>query len=244
VSGLFAGRAVVVTGVTSGIGEALVTRLLAEGAEVAGLGRDADKLAAAATRWGARFIAVQADLADRGQRQRALAQLRERVPRVEVLVNNAAEIVYATPLGLETARWAALLEVNLLAAIDLVSGLAAHLGPGAQVVNVSSVTARQMPGAKFCPYALTKAALERFTEGLRMELAPRGVKVSLIVPGLVDTPVYDRVEGFDAARKALRSQVPEWLTADDVADAMMWMLTRPPRVLISEITLVPRGQAR
>jgi len=244
VSGALAGKAVVVTGVTSGIGEALVTRLLAEGAMVAGVGRSRAKLDAAAARWGEDFIPVEADLADRVQRRAAIVELGERVARVDALVNNAAEIVYATPLGLDAARWASLMEVNVLSAIELVQGLAPLFAPAAHVINVSSVTARQLPSPKFCPYALTKVALDRFTEGLRMELAPKGMKVSSIVLGLVDTPAYDKVAGFDTAKQVLLSQVPEWLASEDVADAATWMLTRPARVVVSELIIMPRGQAR
>lgn len=229
-SGLFAGRAVVVTGVTSGIGAALVTRLLAEGAEVAGLGRDVDKLAAAATRWGARFIAVQADLrltvaSDSGRSRSCGSE------------SHASTCSSTTPPRSSTPpRSASRRRAGPRCSRSTCSrrsiwcpGSRRSSDPGRK----SSTSPRSPRGRcrarpKLFPYALTKAALKHLAEGLRMELAPRGVKVSLIVPGLVDTPAYDRVEGFDAARKALRSQVPEWLTADDVADAMMWMLTRPP----------------
>lgn len=238
------GKNVVITGVTSGIGEALCERALAEGANVAGFGRNVERLRAAAARWGAAFFPVQADLSLPEERRAAIGRVRDRFQVVDVIVNNAAEIVYATALGLDAEGWASIVQTNLLAAIEMVQGLAPSLGPDAHVINVSSINARQIPAAKFTPYALTKAALERFTEGLRLELAPKGVKVSLIAPGLVDTPAYDRVPGFESARAALRAQVPEWLAPGDVADAIVWMLTRPPSVVISELTILPRRQAR
>jgi NADP-dependent 3-hydroxy acid dehydrogenase YdfG len=243
-SGLLAGKSAVITGATSGIGEALAERAVAEGASVVGIGRNDEKLAAAAERWGDAFFPLRVDLARREERQAAIARIRERMERVDILVNNAAEVVYATPIGLDTAGWASLMETNVLAAIDLVQGLSPAFGPDAHVINVSSINARQIPSAKFAPYALTKAALERFTEGLRLELTPRGVKVSSIAPGLVSTPVYDKVAGFEGARAALKAQVPDWLPPAEVADAMVWMLTRPPGVVVSELSILPRGQAR
>jgi 3-oxoacyl-[acyl-carrier protein] reductase len=242
--GILAGKTAVITGVTSGIGEALAARALAEGAHVAGFGRNPERIEAAVARWGDAFLPVRADLARRDERRAAIARVRERFPRVDILVNNAAEVVYATPLGLDSAGWASILETNLLAAIELVQALAPSFGPDAHVVNVSSVNARQILATKFAPYGLTKSALEHFTEGLRLELAPKGVKVSLIAPGLVDTPVYDKVAGFEAPRAALKSQVPEWLSPGDVADAIVWMLTRPTSVVVSEVVIMPRGQAR
>lgn len=234
----------VVTGVTSGIGEAVVDRLIEGGARVAGVGRDRARLEERAARWGERFVPIVADLAYPSDRRVAIERIGATLERVDVLVNNAAACVYETPLDLSPVRWEALVQVNLLAAIELACGLAPRLGDAAHVVNVSSIVARAAPSAKFGPYAVTKAALDRFTDALRLELAPRGAKVSLLAPGLVDTPIYDKVEGFEGARAALEKQVPAWLEPGDVADALVWMLTRPPRVVVSELVVLPRGQAR
>jgi NAD(P)-dependent dehydrogenase (short-subunit alcohol dehydrogenase family) len=239
-----AGKIAVVTGVTSGIGKALAGRLIAEGAHVVGLGRSAEALSAVLAEWGKGFTGVRTELASRLERRETLNLLRRRLPRVDIIVNNAAECVYDMPLTLDGDRFARLLEINTLAAIELIQALAGALPSHGQIINVSSVTARHIAHPRFAPYAVTKVALERFTEGLRLELAPRGIRVSLIAPGLVDTPLYDKVAGFEAAREALDRQVPEWLSASDVADAVVWMLTRPPSVTVSELVLLPRFQAR
>jgi NADP-dependent 3-hydroxy acid dehydrogenase YdfG len=243
-SPILAGKVAVVTGVTSGIGAALTTRLLAEGMTVAGIARDARRLAAAAARWGSAFHPIHADLASPEVRQCGIEALVARFPHVDLLVNNAAECVYETPLGLGIERWRELLEVNLLAAIALVQALVPALQGHGHVVNVSSVTARFVANARFAPYALTKAAVERFTEALRLELQPLGIKVSLLAPGLVDTPIYDKVAGFEKARARLAEQVPTWLRAEDVAEAIVWMFAQPAHVLVSELVLMPRDQPR
>ncbi|HEX4383374.1 MAG TPA: SDR family oxidoreductase [Myxococcales bacterium] len=237
-------KVAVVTGVTSGIGKAIAAKLLGAGMQVVGLGRRCDRLEATVSRFGPSFMPVCADLASRTGRRRALALLREQLPRVDFIINNAAECVFETPLKLEADRFAQLLEVNLLAGIELIQTLAPALPADGHVLSISSVTARHVAHERFTPYALTKTALERFNEGLRLELAPRGIKVSLIVPGLVDTPIYDKVEGFESTRAALSKHVPAWLSADDVADAALWMLTRPAAVVASELVLLPRFQAR
>jgi NADP-dependent 3-hydroxy acid dehydrogenase YdfG len=118
------------------------------------------------------------------------------------------------------------------------------MGPGGHVVQISSVTARFLPTAKFGAYAMTKSAVEQLVEALRLELAPRGVRVSSVSPGLVDTPIYDKLDGFSEARAKLRTQVPDWLSSEDVADAVVWILSRPANVVVSELVVMPKGQVR
>lgn len=228
-------RTAVVTGVTSGIGAALVAKLLAREITVVGIARDEAK-----TR-GASYLPIIADLTDPEARRRALATIKQAHPRIDIIVNNAAECVYASPLEIPLDTMRRLLEINVLASIELVSALARQ---GSHVVNISSVTARHLPNPRFAAYGLTKAALDAATEAMRLELDPRGVRVTSIVPGLVDTPIYDKVEGFERTRAKIRESLPQWLTADDVAEAILWAIERPPHVVASEIVLLPLGQAR
>jgi NADP-dependent 3-hydroxy acid dehydrogenase YdfG len=238
-----AGRTALVTGVTSGIGHAITAQLLGAGARVLGVGRDPAKLAQVAAEWtGGHFEPVVADLSVPEACQRAAEVGVE--AKVDILVNNAGFCVYTNPTALPMTRWREMLEVNLLAAVALTSAIGPHMSHGGHIVNVSSVTARHVAHPRFGPYAVTKAALESFTGSLRLELARRGVAVSMIAPGLVDTPLYQEVAGFEREEEKLRAVLPEWLDADDVADAVLWMLTRPGRVVISELTITPRGQAR
>lgn len=238
------GKVALVTGVTSGIGEALVRRLCKAGMRVAGVGRNEARLHELARELGQSFEPFVCDLASPEARAELLAHLNARLERIDVLVNNAAEVVYEKPTKLPMDAWRRLLELNTLAAVELAQGLVARMGDGAQVVNTSSVTARHLPNARFSPYALTKVALEHFTEALRLELEPKGVKVTLVVPGLVDTPIYDKVEGFDASKERIRAQLPVWLSADDVAQTIEWVVSRPPHVVVTELVVMPKGQSR
>lgn len=242
--GALEGKLAVVTGATSGIGVALARRLCAEGATVIGIGRRADALATEVARAEGRFIAVRADLADPRGRAQALAEIAKRAPRIDALVNNAGEAAYGSPLELGAAGWHALFEINLHAAVALAVALAPRMASGGHLVNVSSVTARFAPNARFAAYAATKSALDRVTEALRLELDPLGIHVTSLAPGLVDTPLYDKVAGFTGARDKLVRQVPHWLTANDVADAILWVLTRPAHVVIAELVVMPIGQGR
>jgi len=238
------GKLAVVTGATSGIGAAIARRLYQGGATVVGIARRAEALAEEASRAEGRFVPLVADLADPRGREAAAAELARRAPRIDLLINNAGEAAYATPLELGAAGWRALYEINVHAALELTLAVAPRLAAGAHVINVSSVTARFAPNVRFAAYAATKAALDRATEALRLELDPRGVHVTAIAPGLVDTPLYDKVAGFADTRERIARQVPRWLTPADVADAVAWIVTRPAHVAIAELVMMPIGQGR
>ena len=239
------GRLALVTGVTSGIGAATVRALLAHDMRVLGVGRDSARLAAAARSFGPAFRPILADLAEPAARRATLAELDRLCEEpVQLLVNNAAECLYDSPLQVSPARLSRLFEINVTAAIELTQHVARGMASGAQIVNLSSVVAQHLPAAKFAPYAATKTALDCLSEALRLELHPRGIHVSTLAPGLVDTPIYDKVEGFERARQKIREQVPNWLTAEDVADAIVWIATRPPHLVVSQLSLLPSAQAR
>jgi NAD(P)-dependent dehydrogenase (short-subunit alcohol dehydrogenase family) len=181
-------------------------------------------------------------LADPEARRRAFSTLPEEP--VQLLVNNAAECVYESPQQVPPERLSRLFEVNVTAAIELTQVVARRMQPGAHVVNLTSVVARHLPAAKFAPYAASKAALDCLSEALRLELHPRGVHVSTVAPGLVDTPIYDKVSGFERVRTKLEEQVPVWLSAADVAETIVWVATRPAHLVVSDLCLLPSAQAR
>ena len=243
-AGAMTGKVVAVTGASSGIGAATSRRLVAEGATVIGVGRRAAALAVEEVRSEGRFVAVSADLGDPAGRAAAIEAIAARAPRLDALVNNAGEAAYAGPLELGAAGWRALFEINLHAAIELALGLASLIPAGGNLINVSSITARFAPNVRFAAYAATKGALDRVTDALRLELDPIGVRVTSIAPGLVDTPLYDQVAGFGATREKISRQVPRWLEPADVADAIAWILSRPPHVVIADLVLLPSGQGR
>jgi serine 3-dehydrogenase len=231
-----------VTGVTSGIGAATTRALLQAGWRVFGVGRDAARLAATERELGRQFRPLLVDLAEPASRLRALEELGSE--RIELLVNNAAECVYASALELPPERLSRLFKINVVGLIELTRGVVPRMPAGAQIINLSSVVARHLPAAKFAPYAASKAALDCLSEALRLELHPRGIRVSSIAPGLVDTPIYDKVQGFERARSKIKEQVPAWLSADDVAAVVLWVATRPPHLVVSELCVLPSAQAR
>lgn len=238
------GQHCVVTGVTSGIGRATVLALLAAGASVTGLGRSAAKLAALREHAGPRFDFLVADLAVASEREQVCQALREQARKIDVFVSNAGEAAYVSPLAIASAHFRQLFELNVCAPLELCQTLLPLMSAAGHIVQLSSVAARFLPNAKFGPYGVTKAAVTGLIDALRLELAPRGLRVTSIVPGLVDTPIYDAVEGFDDLRRKLDEQVPQWLAPEDIADTILWVLSRPANVVVTELTVMPRGQAR
>jgi serine 3-dehydrogenase (NADP+) len=237
-------KVAVVTGVTSGIGKATTAQLLAAGARVIGVGRNAQKLAALSAEFGERFSTLVADLAVASDRQRATAALTVRASEIDILISNAAECVYESSLTLAPSILTRLFETNVFACIELCQAVVPQMRPGSHLVQVSSVVTQFMPNARFGPYAASKAAIEQFVSALRLELHPRQIHVSLVRPGLVDTPIYDHVPSFSSTRAKIAEQVSTWLTAEDVAETIRWLLERPPRAVISELTILPAEQAR
>jgi len=237
-------RHCVVTGVTSGIGRATALALLGAGASVTGLGRSREKLVALAELAGPRFDFLVADLATASELEQVSQALRQSLRSIDVFVSNAGEAAYASPLTISPAHFRRLLALNVCAPLELCQALVPLMPASGHVVQLSSVAGRFLPNAKFGPYGVTKAAVTGLTDALRLEVAPRGIRVTSIVPGLVDTPIYDDVEGFEDLRKKLGEQVPQWLAPEDVAETILWVLSRPSNVVVTELTVMPRGQAR
>jgi NADP-dependent 3-hydroxy acid dehydrogenase YdfG len=235
---------VVVSGVTSGIGLATARLLLEKGYAVAGLGRRKDALGALRAELGARFAPIEVDFAERMSLERGILELGALSGEVAAVVSNAAECVYQTLLDLPLERLDRLLTVNVRGPVALAQALVPRLGEGGVFIQVSSVTARFLPGAKFAAYSATKAAMDTMVEGLRLELGPRKIRVSTITPGLVDTAIYDKVEGFAGARRKLEAQIPEWLRPEDVARAVLFILEQPAHVAIPDLVITPTLQVR
>ena len=236
-------RCIVVSGVTSGIGKATVDVLLSRGARVIGIARNEAALTSLASGWGPEFVPVVADLALESSRARALVEIASAANVIDAIVNNAAECLYETPLATSLDTWRRLLEVNVLAALHLVQGLRERLRAFGHVVNISSVNAGAVQNIKFATYGLTKSALDQLTHALRLELAAQQIRVCLVTPGLVDTEIYGKVEGFERVAEKLRRAIPKWLEATDVAEAIAWILAQPRHVVTAEIVLLPTGQA-
>ncbi|GHF28412.1 oxidoreductase [Amycolatopsis deserti] len=210
------GAVAVVTGASSGIGAATALRLHEAGARLVLHGRDGDRLAALAERTGG--VAVRADFAEPGAVEAAAAEI-TRAGRIDVLVNNAG-LGYAGPVsGMSGADVRRLLSVNLAAPVELTRALLPDLldRPRAAVVFVTSIAGRAGVAGESV-YSATKAGVDVFAESLRLELAGTGVRVGVVVPGVVDTEFFAR-RGRPYQRRSPRP-VPAGKVADAVLEAI------------------------
>jgi short-subunit dehydrogenase len=212
------GAVVLVTGASSGIGRAVVGRLAAAGCRVLAAGRDAAKLTELAEHTGA--IALVTDLAQPGSGQELAERALARYARVDVLINNAG-IGWAGPFaGMADSIADEILAVNLRAPIELTRTLLPGMcHRGGHVVFVGSIAGR-LGVAQEAVYAASKAGLDVFAQSLRLELHGRGVAVSVVVPGVVDTPFFIR-----RGRPYRRSR-PRPIAPDRVAGALVSAIIR------------------
>lgn len=243
-----AGRAALVTGASSGIGAACVRALAGAGMRVAFCARRAERVAALAGELRAGGAAAHSfvlDVRDAAAVERALAALPEPFREVELLVNNAGLSRGLEPLHQGAlADWDEMLDTNIKGLLHLtralVPGMVAR-GRG-HVINLGSIAGREVypRGAVYCA---SKHAVDAITRGLRMDLLGSGVRVSTVDPGLVNTEFSTVRFHGDRARADAVYQGLEPLRAEDVADAVLWVATRPARVVAAELLLFPADQA-
>ena len=229
----------VVTGASSGIGAATARQLAAAGYEVYVGARRLDKLAKVAGEIGATALVL--DVTDTA----SVLAFCDNVPAVNVLVNNAGGA-----LGLETIadadeqKWQTMFDSNVLGTMRMVRGLLPKLEASGQghLVNISSTAGFEVyPGGG--GYTAAKHAVRALTETLRLELLGKPVRVTEIAPGLVGTEFSLVRFGGDAerAKKPYEGMTP--LSAEDIADAVVWAVTRPPHVNIDTLVIRPLDQA-
>ncbi|MDE6479457.1 MAG: SDR family oxidoreductase [Muribaculaceae bacterium] len=234
-----------VTGATSGIGEACARRLHGAGYRVIITGRNTERLEALKAELGADALALTFDVRDREAAEAAIASLPPEWQEIEVLVNNAG-----LALGLEKEYegdyrdWDTMIDTNIKGLLYMtravVPGMVAR-GKG-HVVNIGSVAgdAAYANGNVYCG---TKAAVKAITDGLRIDLAETPVRVTLLKPGLVETRFSEvRFHGdTERAANVYKGIIP--LTGDDIADAALYAVQAPPHVQIAEMLILATHQA-
>lgn len=235
-------RQAVVTGASSGIGAATARRLAAEGFHVVCAARRVDRIEALAAEIGG--TAVACDVTS----EESVASLAEAVgPRLAVLVNNAGGAFGLGPVAeADSEQWRRMYDVNVVGLMQVTRALLPALvasGDGV-VVNVGSIAGRTAyeGGAG---YTAAKHGTKVVTETLRLELYDQPVRVCEVAPGMVRTDEFALVR-FDGDREradAVYAGVADPLTAEDVADAISWVATRPAHVNIDELVIKPRAQA-
>lgn len=240
------GRVAVITGASSGIGAATARLLASEGADVALLARRVDRLEALALEleeYGAKVAVIETDVTDPAAIASAAERIAAELGRVDILVNNAG-VMLLSPFEADLVdEWKQMIDVNFTAVLDTTRVFLPVLRDGGgDIVNISSVAGRVV-FERSSVYNGTKHAVGAWSEALRKELAGTGVRVGLIEPGVVATELTTHFSHDETkAVYAERYDGVERLEASDIADAVLFMVSRPERAAINEILIRPSAQ--
>jgi len=240
------GKAVAVTGASSGIGEATALACARAGAAVALAARRADRIDALAARIaddGGRAVAIPADVGEEQQARAFVERAHAELGRLDALVNNAGVMLLGPIEGAPTEEWRRMIHVNVFGVLYCTHAalpLMRAQGSG-HVVNVSSVAGR-IPRAGSGVYSLTKFGVGAFSEALRQEVTSAGIRVTLVEPGAVATELrlQNRPEIRELIEQRLGGTTP--MAAEDIANAILYALGQPPHVSVNEVLVRPTDQ--
>lgn len=246
------GVVALVTGSSSGIGEATARALAAEGAAVVLVARRRDRLedlASGIENEGGRALVVEADVTDQDQAISAVDEAVESLGRLDVVVNNAGVMLLGPMADAPSEEWDRMIDVNLKGLLYVTHAAIPHLKAAAgdskrgvsDLVNISSVAGRKVR-AGMGVYNLTKHGVGAVTEALRQELTTEGVRTTIIEPGIVATELTDHIR--DGLREGVKQAIGtiEPLQSEDIADAILWAVTRPGHVSVNEVLIQPTQQ--
>ncbi len=244
------GTVALVTGASSGIGAATATALAAAGASVALVARRKDRLEALAASHDGRMLVIEADITDQEAAAAAVEQTVRELGRLDTVVNNAGVMLLGPAVGAPLEEWERMVEINVKGLMYVTHAAIPHLLTSAakaprevaDLVNISSVAGR-VARAGSGVYNLTKFGVTAFSESLRQELATRHVRVSVVEPGAVATELTDHLRPEIRETTKTRFAEVERMTAEDIADLISYIVTRPRRVALNEVLIRPANQA-
>jgi NADP-dependent 3-hydroxy acid dehydrogenase YdfG len=250
--GQLQGTVALVTGASSGIGEATAVALAEQGATVAIAARRADRLdrlAATIADRGGKALAIEADVTSQEQAQVLVQRTVSELGRLDTLVNNAGVMLLGPAVDAPLEEWDQMVAINVQGLLYCAHAALPHLLSAAQdeprqvadMVNISSVAGRIARNGSGV-YNLTKHGVGAFSEALRQEVTGRHVRVSLVEPGAVATELQSHNRPQIQEQIEARFDGVELLQAQDVADAITFIVTRPRRVAVNEVLVRPTNQ--
>ncbi len=241
-----------VTGASSGIGAATAVSLAGLGAKVALVARRADRLEELAARLrgdGGTVTVITADVTQQAEADRAVEQTVGELGRLDTLVNNAGVMLLGPIIDAPVEEWERMVQINLLGLLYCTHAALPHLLRAAEddprqvsdLVNISSVAGRETRSGSGV-YNATKHGVGAFSDALRKEITTRHVRVSLVEPGATATELasHNRPEVLSGIQQRFARM--ERLTADDIADAIAYIVTRPRHVAVNEVLIRPTDQ--
>jgi NADP-dependent 3-hydroxy acid dehydrogenase YdfG len=239
------GKVVVITGASSGLGEAAARMLSAEGATVVLGARRVDRLnslAAELTRNARKALAIQTDVTHFDQVKKLVDAAIQVFRRIDVIINNAGLMPLSPLERLKIDDWDRMIDVNIKGVLYGIAAALPHMQKqkSGHIINVSSVAGHKVR-AGTAVYAATKHAVRVISEGLRQEVKPYHIRTTIISPGAVESELPDSVTESDVAdnvRKVYEIAIP----ADSFARAVLFAISQPPDVDINEILFRPTGQ--
>jgi len=244
-------RIAIVTGATSGIGEATARKLVAEGIRVIGNGRNAEKLGLLESELGNDFYGVAGDITHESVIESLFDAAQDRFGKQpDIVVANAGRGLGGSVVDSDIAEFQKVLQINVTSTLALLQksarlmiGFQPDLFPdkAADIIIIGSVVGRNISPFS-AVYGATKFAVHALAEGLRREVGPKGIRVSLIEPGILISG-FQEVAGYsDATVSAFNEKWGPLLIGEDVANTIHFMVSQPPHVHISEIMIRPTRQ--
>jgi len=243
-------KVVAITGASSGIGEATALACAQAGAKVALGARRADRIEELAARIkadGGQAVAIETDVSDEAGARAFVEGARDQLGGLHGLVNNAGVMLLGPVEGADTDQWRRMIDVNCLGLLYCTHAalpIMREEGAG-HIINLSSVAGR-VAALGSAVYNLTKWGVTGFSEGLRQEALHANIRVTVIEPGYVETELQGHNEGNPIVMEAMektRQQIDP-LQASDIADAILYALTRPQHIGINEVLIRPTKQSR
>ena len=240
------GKVVVITGASSGLGEATAKLLSAQGATVAVGARRADRLKALANEIsdnGGKALAIATDVTNRDQVKALVEQAVERFGRVDVMINNAGLMPQAPLERLKVDEWDRMIDVNIKGVLYGIAAALPHMQrqKAGHFINVSSVAGHRI-GPGFAVYAATKHAVRALSEGLRQEVKPYNIRTTVISPGAVATELPAGISDTETAERVRTFYSQVAVPADSFARVVAFAMSQPENVDINEILYRPTRQ--
>ena len=245
-SGNIAGKVIVITGASSGLGEAAARHLSAAGAAVVLGARRADRLQALVkelTGRGARALTVTTDVTDRNQVKRLVDTAVQKFGRIDVMLNNAGLMPHSPLERLKVDEWDRMVDVNLKGVLYGIAAALPHMmrQKSGHIINVSSVAGHKVTPAG-AVYAATKHAVRALSEGLRQEVKAYNLRTTIISPGAVATELPNSITEADVSARIHDFYKEIAIPADSFARAVAFAISQPEDVDINEILFRPTRQ--